>query len=107
MRKNIGKSADICREGRQQLYREEDLQDIDPDYFSIITKSEHDVTLQFRNTGHWWYLHCTDYPTNGFTLIYHKHQFGHSFYEHYRKKTLQQAVKSIKEHDSWMIRRMK
>ena len=85
------------------MFKEEDLQALDSEYFSIITKNEHDVTIQSRNTGHWWYLHNTEYPTEGFTLIYHKHRFTHPYHEHGKARTLRQAVRSIKGHDRWQI----
>lgn len=39
---------------------------ISPQYFNIILLSKHDVTIQSRNTGHYWYLHNTDYPAEGY-----------------------------------------
>ena len=39
------------------MFSNEDLQYLDPKYFSIITTDAYDVTIMSRNTGHYWYLH--------------------------------------------------
>lgn len=69
---------------------------INPQYFNIIMLNEHDVTVQSRNTGHYWYLHNTDYPTEGNCVIFHKHKASHPYHLHGRAGTLPQAVRSIK-----------
>ena len=73
--------------------------------FNIIVLSEHDVTVQSRNTGHYWYLHSTDYPAEGNCAIFHKHKASHPYHLHGRAETLLQAVRSIKKHDKWQMTR--
>ena len=46
---------------------------IDAKYFNIILLDNKDITLQSRNTGHYWYLHCTEYPEEQSLIIFHKH----------------------------------
>ena len=41
------------------MFDSDQLTAIDAEYFNVITVDEYDVTLQSRNTGHYWYLHCT------------------------------------------------
>lgn len=77
---------------------------INPQYFNIIMLSEHDVTVQSRNTGHYWYLHNTDYPSEGNCVIFHKHKASHPYHLHGRAGTLTQAVSGIKKHDKWQMR---
>lgn len=67
------------------------LEKINPQYFNIIMLSEHDVTVQSRNTRHYWYLHNTDYPKEGNCVIFHKHKASHPYHlygraECYRKQ---------------------
>lgn len=45
------------------MFDEKQLAQLDSVYFNIITLDDRDVTIQSRNTGHYWYLHCTEYPT--------------------------------------------
>lgn len=77
------------------MFDEKQLAQLDPVYFNIITLDDRDVTIQSRNTGHYWYLHCTEYPTEGACIIFHKHRFSHPYHQHGRANTLRQAVKSI------------
>ena len=85
------------------MFTEEELQSIDTKYFMMITMDPYDVTIQSRNTGHYWYLHNTGYPTDGSCIIFHKHKFSHPYHQHGRANTLRQAVKSIKSHDKWQM----
>ena len=38
---------------------EKQLAGLDHIYFNIICADDRDVTIQSRNTGHYWYLHNT------------------------------------------------
>ncbi len=38
------------------------LESISRDYFNVICTSEFDVTVQSKNTGHFWYLHNVTQP---------------------------------------------
>ena len=40
------------------MFEQKSLDKIDGDYFNIIIADSQDVTIQSRNTGHYWYLHC-------------------------------------------------
>lgn len=86
------------------MFDEKQLSQLDPVYFNIITLDDRDVTIQSRNTGHYWYLHCIEYPTEGACIIFHKHRFSHPYHQHGRANTLRQAVKSIQSHDKWQKR---
>lgn len=86
------------------MFSTEDLKAIDPEYFSIITVSDYDVTIMSKNTGHIWYIHNPEYPGKGNCIIFHKHKASHSYHQHGREKTLLQAVKCIKKHDAWQMK---
>ena len=53
-----------------QMFNKEHLDKIDRNYFNVIIADDRNVTLQSRNTGHYWYLHCTGYPTEGTCIIF-------------------------------------
>lgn len=55
------------------MFEQKSLDKIDGDYFNIIIADSQDVTIQSRNTGHYWYLHCAGYPTEETLVIFHKH----------------------------------
>lgn len=85
------------------MFSEDHLKMIDRAYFSVIFADSHDVTIKSMNTGHYWYLHCTDYPTEESCLIFHKHRYQHPYHNHGRANSLRQAVRSIKNHDIWQL----
>lgn len=85
------------------MFQTESIQKLDPAYFNIILADDRDVTIQSRNTGHYWYLHCAGYPTEQALVIFHKHRFQHPYHQHGRANTLRQAVKNIQSHDKWQM----
>ena len=62
-----------------------------------------DVTIQSRNTGHYWYLHCAGYPTEEALVIFHKHRFKDGYHQHGHARSLRQAIKSIVRHDDYQL----
>lgn len=85
------------------MFDTKQFEKINPQYFNIIMLSEHDVTVQSRNTEHYWYLHNTDYPSEGNCVIFHKYKAPHPYHLYGRAETLLQAVRSIMRHDEWQI----
>ncbi len=53
------------------MFSQEELNSVDSRYFNIITVDDYDVTIQSRNTGHYWYLHSTDVPGDAACIIFH------------------------------------
>lgn len=85
------------------MYTVDEIKAIDRNYFNIITKGDTDVTIQSKNTGHWWYLHNSGYPLDGSTVIYHKHSFQYPYHDHGRADSLQSALDDIIDHDQWHL----
>ena len=85
------------------MFDAESLAKLDADYFNVIVADGRDVTIQSKNTGHYWYLHNTEYPAEGNCVIFHKHKASHPYHLHGRAGTLPQAVRSIKKHDKWQM----
>ena len=52
------------------MFDEISLKKIDAKYFNIILLDNKDITLQSRNTGHYWYLHCTEYLEEQSLIIF-------------------------------------
>lgn len=86
------------------MFSTEQLNQMDSSYFNIILTDNKDVTIQSKNTGHYWYLHCTEYPTEESCIIFHKHRYNHPYHQHGSAKTLMQALKSIQRHDAWQTK---
>ena len=85
------------------MFEQKSLNKIDGDYFNIIIADSQDVTIQSRNTGHYWYLHNPEYPDQGTVIIFHKHKASHPYHQHGRANTLRQAVRGIRKHDRWQM----
>ena len=85
------------------MFDESSLKKIDSEYFNIILMDDRDITIQSRNTGHYWYLHCTEYPMEQSLIIFHKHFFKCPYHQHGRANMLNQAVRSIKGHDKYQL----
>ena len=85
------------------MFKHDSLEKLDPKYFNIICADQKDVTIQSKNTGHYWYLHCAEYPTEESLVIFHKHKFSHPYHQHGKARTLRQAVKRIKGHDCYQL----
>ena len=79
------------------------LQQVDPAYFNVIILDPYDVTIQSKNTGHYWIIHNSEYPSQGSCVIYHKHRYSHPYHQHGRARSLRSALKQIRQHDDYQL----
>lgn len=87
------------------MFDTKDLDVISQEYFNIICISEYDITVQSKNTGHYWYLHNVTQPNANACVIFHKHRYFHPYHLHGKSKTLRQAIRNIQNHDKWQLQR--
>jgi len=89
------------------MFDAKELASLDDRYFVIIYRDPYDVTIQSKNTGHYWSLHNPEYPVSGQVIIFHSHHTDKSgrvpFHLHGRANSLRQAVRSIQRHDRWQM----
>ena len=85
------------------MFDAKDMECLNPEYFSIIMANEYDVTVMSRNTGHYWYVHCTGVPGDTACIIFHKHKYNHPYHQHGYCNSLRQAIRSIQSHDKWQM----
>lgn len=85
------------------MFDANELKCIDTQYFNIITVTDYDLTIMSKNTGHYWYLHCTGVPGDAASIIFHKHKYSHPYHQHGRGNSLKQALQSIQSHDRWQM----
>ena len=92
-------------ETKEQAFLDEEMKKLQKKFEVEKKKIYQQVVAErkVRYTGHYWYLHCTGYPTEGTCIIFHKHRFNHPYHQHGRARTLHQAVKNIKGHDEWQM----
>ena len=85
------------------MFDAKDMECLNPEYFSIIMANEYDVTVMSRNTGHYWYVHCTGVPWDMACIIFHKRKYNHPYHQHGHGNSLRQAIRSIQSHDMWQM----
>ncbi len=85
------------------MFTENQLAQLDRKYFNVILADGLDVTIQFKNTGHWWYLHCTGCEGGNAVIMFHRHSGKHPYHQHGRARSLRQAVKSIQGHVAYQM----
>lgn len=86
------------------MFKYDSLEKLDPEYFNIICADQNDVTIQSKNTGHYWYLHCAGYPTEEALVIFHAHRYQDGYHRHGKARTLNRALREIQRHDTFQIK---
>ena len=87
----------------QAMFAMKELQQIDRTYFNIINAGCYSVTLQSKNTKHYWHILHQQYRTFATCKIQHKHKESDAFHEQCSAPTLKDALDRIKEHDSYHL----
>ena len=85
------------------MYTQQELDEIDKKYFSIILMNEYDVTLMSKNPHHVWQLHNVELPDGEITVVFHKHHVSDQYHTHSRSRTLSRAIRDIKSHDQFQL----
>ena len=77
-----------------RMFSTEELNSLDRKYFNVIAVNDYDVTIMSRNTGHYWYLHNSEFHRHNGNMPYH-------FQRH--EKNLRTAVRYIRKHDRFQM----
>lgn len=85
------------------MYKQQELDSIDNNYFYIIMMNEYSVTLISKNTFHMWKLHNVELQDGEITVIFHKHHVSDQYHRHGRSSTLCNAIRQIKAHDAFQL----
>ena len=85
----------------------DDIAAIDTKYFDINEQRSYSLTLQSRNTGHYWYLLERVYNSNRSFLIYHKHNIKDAYHSQKSGQNISVCCEYIKEHDAFHLERAK
>lgn len=85
------------------MFHTKELTMLNKDYFNIIQQSVHCVTLQSKNTGHYWHIIHQEYSTFKSCIIYHNHTSGAAYHVHGCAPTLADAVSRITSHDIFQL----
>lgn len=85
------------------MFTQKELESIDPNYFKIIKASCFCVTLQSKNTRHYWHIIHIEYPSFQTCQIYHNHNKFGPYHQHRNSPTLGKAIQEIQSHDYYQI----
>ncbi len=85
------------------MFTTTELKSIDQTYFHIINAGCYAVTLQSKNTKHYWHIVHQQYPTFVSCRIQHKHKEAYPFHDQGSALDLKQAIEEIKSHDQYHL----
>lgn len=79
---------------------------IDRNYFNVLQSSVFSVTVQSRNTGHYWHIVPFEYvPGKISCIIYHNHHYGMDYHARGHGGSLQDCLIKIMSHDTYQLRK--
>lgn len=85
------------------MFTTKELQSIDRSYFNVIQATCICVTLQSKNTKHFWHILHEEYPHFKTCQVSHKHNYSDAYHQHRNQPTLKKAIEEIKSHDEFQI----
>lgn len=89
------------------MFTTNELSAIDPSYFRILQAGAYCVTLQSKNTRHYWHLIAEDGQHYSSCQISHKHHYEDPYHRHRNRPDLKSALHEICSHDTFHIKRQK
>ncbi len=85
------------------MITKEELREVAGGYFEVLQTGAFAVTLQSKNTGHYWHLLEREYPTFRHFAIYHKHNVSDEYHAQGTARNLAAAVSEIRSHDKFQL----
>lgn len=90
------------------MFTKKEIASIDTVYFKVLSKSAFQITLQSKNTLHEWHILSREDRIHGkvirLCIISHRHNHSDAFHIHGQSKTLADAMKLIKKHDTFQLK---
>ncbi len=88
------------------MYEKNDFEQIDKEYFQVLTQTGYHIILKSKNTEHIWDIYCQEHSRGRSLVINHKHNETEPFHvqRKYHPKTVEEAQKRIKKHDKWYLK---
>lgn len=85
------------------MFSTDELNTIDDSYFNVLGKGAFTVTIQSKNTEHYWHILLQEYGKIKTCTIYHTHHAGTSYHLHGHAGSLSVALQKIHEHDEYHL----
>ena len=88
------------------MFRQNELQEIDQEYFEVKEASIYNIVLHSKSTGHIWNIQSRElFPGKRSIAIRHKHKRSDPYHEQalMHPKTITEAQELIMKHDAWHL----
>lgn len=86
------------------MFTRREKQLIEDGYFTIIRNEDKYIEVRSKNTRHQWIIYKNSFDSNKPVTLYHKHRADVEYYHrHWETWTVELAVKSIKNHDNYVM----
>ena len=89
------------------MFTSSDFSRIDRKYFQVLSFNGFSVTLQSKNTGHFWHITFTQYGSQHSYEVSHKHRYEDAYHKHNHARSFKGAMRDIKDHDAYYLRKQK
>lgn len=87
------------------MFTQKDISSIDTSYFFILQSSAFSITLQSKNTKHYWHIIHEVGPGYATCQINHKHHYENPWHKHRNQPNLSAVLKEIQSHDLFHLQR--
>ena len=85
------------------MFTYEELNKIDRDYFNVLNAGCYSITLQSKNTQHYWHITSREYCNHTFCEVLHKHNKHDAYHRQLSRGNLAYAISHIKDHDRFQL----
>ncbi len=85
------------------MITEKEKKMFDAGYFNILLINRFAVSVQSKNTGHFWHIIEEEYSTFRHFKLYHKHNRSDEFHRHRDRKNMAAVLEEIKGHDDFQM----
>ncbi len=87
------------------MFTTAELNMIDREYFTVIDTEDNVITLVSKNTHHGWHIYRPDFLSHKSRpiIIFHRHENQSEYHKHTQVKTLSNALRHIRQHDTYQI----
>ncbi len=75
----------------------------DAAYFNILLNNGFAISVQSKNTKHYWHIIEEEFDSFRHFKLYHKHNRLDEFHRHRDKKNMAAVVDEIKSHDEFQL----
>ena len=85
------------------MISQKDMRSVDRRYFNVLDQTGFFLTIQSKNTKHYWHILEQEYGRVKRYVVFHRHGDSGEYHEHGHAGRLDKIVADIKAHDRFQI----